>query len=104
LFAKTNAPQDAIRPELSTKKRPVNIAISRSADVRYWHKADIAAFAEDAMGYTRWYLEHMFAIAPAGAFVGQWLQSFREFPPRRKPGSFNLDRVMEAVTRGASDK
>ncbi|MFO1115490.1 MAG: arylsulfatase [Beijerinckiaceae bacterium] len=56
------------------------------------------AQAEDAMGYQRWYLDHMFAIAPAGAYVGQWLQSFREFPPRQKPGSFNLDRVMEAVT------
>jgi len=43
-------------------------------------------------------------IAPAVAYVGQWLQSFREFPPRQKPGSFNLDRVMEAVTRGAGDK
>ena len=29
--------------------------------------------------------------------VGDWLQSFREFPPRQKPGSFNLERVMEAV-------
>lgn len=53
------------------------------------------------MDYQRWYLEHMFAIAPAGAYVGQWLQSFREFPPRQKPGSFNLDRVMEAVTKPA---
>jgi arylsulfatase len=56
------------------------------------------AQAEHAMGYQRWYLEHMFAIAPAGAYVARWLQSFREFPPRQKPGSFNLDRVMEAVT------
>jgi arylsulfatase len=31
------------------------------------------------------------------AYVGQWLQSFREFPPRQKPGSFNLDRVMESI-------
>jgi len=54
----------------------------------------------EGMGYQRWYLEHMFAIAPAGAYVGQWLQSFREFPPRQKPGSFNLERVMEAVTSG----
>jgi hypothetical protein len=46
---------------------------------------------EDAMGYQRWYVEHMFAIAPASAYVGQWLQSFKEFPPRQKPGSFNLD-------------
>jgi len=54
---------------------------------------------EDAMGFQRWYMERMFMIAPAGAYVGQWLQSFREFPPRQKPGSFNLDRVMEAVSR-----
>ena len=54
---------------------------------------------ENAMGYQRWYMEHMWAIAPAGAYVAQWLQSFREFPPRQKPGSFNLDRVMEAVSQ-----
>ncbi|MCX7304858.1 MAG: arylsulfatase [Hyphomicrobiales bacterium] len=56
------------------------------------------ARSEDAMGYQRWYMERMFLIAPAGAYVGQWLQSFKEFPPRQKPGSFNLSRVMEAVT------
>jgi len=55
---------------------------------------------ENAIGYQRWYLERMFAIAPAGAYVGKWLQSFKEFPPRQKPGSFNLERVMEAVTSG----
>ena len=59
---------------------------------------------ENAMGYQRWYIEHMYAFAPAGAYVGNWLQSFRDFPPRQKPGSFNLDRVMEAVTKAAADK
>jgi len=53
---------------------------------------------ENAMDYQRWAIEHMWAFAPAGAYIGQWLQSFREFPPRQKPGSFNLDRVMEAVS------
>lgn len=52
------------------------------------------------MDYERWFLEHMFLIAPAGAYVGQWLQSFKEFPPRQKPGSFSLDRVMEKVMSG----
>jgi arylsulfatase len=56
---------------------------------------------EDAMGYQRWWIEHMYGIAPAAAYVGEWLQSFKEFPPRQKPGSFNLDRVMEAVTAGS---
>jgi len=56
---------------------------------------------ENAMGFQRWYMDRMFAIAPAGAYVGTWLQSFREFPPRQKPGSFNLERVMEMVTSGS---
>jgi len=56
---------------------------------------------EIGMDYDRWFAEHMFMIAPAAAIVGEWLQSFREFPPRQKPGSFNLDRVMEAVMSNA---
>jgi len=53
---------------------------------------------EIGMDYQRWWAEHAFMIAPAAGYVGQWLQSFRDFPPRQKPASFNLDRVMEAVT------
>lgn len=53
---------------------------------------------EIGMDYQRWFLEHMFVIAPAASYVGQWLQSFKEFPPRQKPGSFNLNKVMEALT------
>ena len=53
---------------------------------------------EIGMDYGQWFVEHMFLFAPAAGYVGQWLQSFKEFPPRQKPGSFNLDNVMEAVT------
>jgi arylsulfatase len=64
-------------------------------------RADPFELAPDiGMDYERWFVEHMFVIAPTAAYVGQWLQSFREFPPRQKPGSFNLERVMEAVTSG----
>jgi arylsulfatase len=58
--------------------------------------------SEIGMDYGRWWVEHMFIIAPAGAYVGQWLQSFRDFPPRQKPGSFSLDRVMESVTSNSN--
>jgi hypothetical protein len=56
---------------------------------------------EIGMDYDRWFAEHMFMIAPATAYAAKWLQSFREFPPRQKPGSFNLSHVMEAVTQGS---
>ncbi|MFA3920529.1 arylsulfatase [Ruegeria hyattellae] len=59
------------------------------------------AEAEDAMGYQRWWVEHMFVFAPAGAYVANWLASFQEFPPRQKPGSFNLDNVMEVMLAGS---
>ncbi len=52
---------------------------------------------ENAMGYQRWYMDRMFAIAPAGAYIGKWLQSFKEFPPRQKPGTFTLEGAMDAV-------
>jgi arylsulfatase len=54
----------------------------------------------EGMDYNHWYVDHLFVLAPAGFYVAQWLQSFREFPPRQKPGSFNLDRVMESITSG----
>ena len=59
---------------------------------------------ENAMGYTRWFMERMFAIAPAGAYVADWLQSFKDFPPRQKPGSFNLDNVMESLADASQGK
>jgi len=63
-------------------------------------RMDPFELAQDiGMDYNRWFIENMFLIAPAATFVGRWLQSFREFPPRQKPGSFNLDRVMEAVSK-----
>ena len=58
----------------------------------------------EAIGYPQFQFEHMFVFAPAAYYVGQWLQSFKEYPPRQKPGSFSLDRVMEAVMEGAGDK
>jgi arylsulfatase len=59
---------------------------------------------EHAMGYQRWFIEHMWAFAPATAYVADWLQSFREFPPRQKPGSFNLKNVMEQLEASTAAK
>ena len=52
----------------------------------------------EGMGYAQWCMEHLFVVGPAAAGAGLWLQSFKEFPPRQKPGSFNLNKVMENLT------
>ena len=55
--------------------------------------------SDESVSGLLWAVERMFVLAPAATYVGDWLQSFREFPPRQKPGSFSLDRVMESVTQ-----
>jgi arylsulfatase len=47
--------------------------------------------------YYDWLLDHAFTLVPAQAHVGQFLATFKEFPPRQKAASFNLDRVMEQL-------
>jgi arylsulfatase len=56
---------------------------------------------EEGIGYSQWRLERIYLLVPAQAYVGQWLQSFAKYPPRQKPGSFNLDQVMEDLSKGA---
>jgi arylsulfatase len=55
----------------------------------------------DGIGYKQWRLERIFLLGPAAAYVGQWIQSFKDFPPRSKPGTFNLSHVMEKLSKPA---
>jgi arylsulfatase len=48
--------------------------------------------------YYDWMLDRAFLLVPAQAYVGKFLQTFQDFPPRQKPASFSLDQVMEKLT------
>jgi arylsulfatase A-like enzyme len=54
---------------------------------------------QEAGDYDRWFIEHLFVPVPAQAIVAQHLQSFQEFPPRQKPGSFSVDEAMEMLMK-----
>jgi arylsulfatase len=56
----------------------------------------------EAMDYGHWRADRIYLMVPAQAFVGQWLSSFREFPPRQKPASFSLDQVIQKLTSGVA--
>jgi len=45
----------------------------------------------------------VFLLVPAQAFVGQWLSSFAQFPPRQKPPSFNLEQVIQKLTAASAN-
>ncbi len=52
---------------------------------------------ENANSYWDWFAEHILVIYPMQALAAEQLQSSAEFPPRQKPGSFNLDAVMRQM-------
>ncbi len=54
----------------------------------------------EAGDYNRWRVDHAFVLLPAVAFVSQHLETYKEFPPRQKPGSFNLDQVLQKLQEG----
>jgi arylsulfatase len=51
--------------------------------------------------YYDWMLDRVFLLIPTQAYVGQFLQTFREFPPRQKAPSFSIDQVLEKLQMGA---
>jgi arylsulfatase len=52
--------------------------------------------------YDDWFLDRPYLLLPAAAYVGQFLQTFKEYPPRQKPGSFNLGDAMEQLQSGGA--
>jgi arylsulfatase A-like enzyme len=51
---------------------------------------------EEGLFYQKWMIDRAFMLVPAQMAIGQWLQSFKEFPPRAKSASFSIERVVDS--------
>jgi arylsulfatase len=54
--------------------------------------------------YYQWTLEHGYLVIAASTVVGEFLKTFKDFPPRQKAASFTIDQAMgkmESVGTGA---
>ena len=54
--------------------------------------------------YYDWLLDHAFLLVPAQDYVGQFLMTFKDYPPRQKAASFNLDEVMQKIRESGGSK
>jgi hypothetical protein len=54
--------------------------------------------ADESMFYQKWGADRMFTLVPAKAIVGEFMKSFKEFPPRQKPSSFGIEKAMEQAS------
>jgi arylsulfatase len=53
--------------------------------------------SETSNTYFDWLLDRAYLLVPAQTYVGNFLMTFREYPPRQKAASFSLDQVMEKL-------
>jgi arylsulfatase len=54
----------------------------------------------EASDYDHWLIDRIYLLVPAQAYVGQFLMTFKDFPPRQKAASFSLDQVMQKLQEG----
>lgn len=47
--------------------------------------------------YYDWLLDHAFMLIPAQTYVGKYLATFKDYPPRQKAATFSIDQVMEKL-------
>jgi len=53
--------------------------------------------------YYDWVLDHAFLLVPAQQYVGQFLATFKEYPPRQKAASFSIKQVLDKMNGGGQD-
>ena len=44
--------------------------------------------------YYDWLIDRAYLLVPAQTYVGRFLETFQEFPPRMKPASFGIDQIL----------
>jgi arylsulfatase A-like enzyme len=52
--------------------------------------------------YYDWYLDHMFFVIPATAYVQQFIATFKEFPPRQEPPKAGIQERLDRLLKAAS--
>jgi arylsulfatase len=58
----------------------------------------------DSYEYDKWAAERMYVFVPAQAVVAKFLATFKEYPPRQKPGSFSVGDALQSLQTGSQGK
>lgn len=69
------------------------------APLFYDLRSDSSERGREGTGYDDWYYRRAFVALPAQAIVGKFLGTFKEFPPRQKPGSFTVGDAIEMINK-----
>jgi arylsulfatase len=55
----------------------------------------------EAIGYDKWFIEHMFVMVPAMSYAQKFLMTFKDYPPRQEAATWTLDKVLKQMSEGS---
>jgi arylsulfatase A-like enzyme len=59
-------------------------------------------YQDQSMMYARWWGDKLWTLIPSAAIVGQFLETFKEFPPSQKSGTFGVEKALQMIEAGGS--
>jgi arylsulfatase A-like enzyme len=59
-------------------------------------------YQDESMMYARWWGDKLWTMVPGVTIVGEFLGTFKEYPPSQRGGSLSIERALEMVQQGAS--
>jgi arylsulfatase A-like enzyme len=59
-------------------------------------------YQNESMSYGKWWGEQTWTLMPAVAIVGQFLQTFKEYPPSQANGSVSVEKALQMLQAGSS--
>jgi arylsulfatase len=54
--------------------------------------------------YFDWMIDHAYLVIPAQAGIAKFIGTFKDYPPRQKAASFNVDEVLKMMQEGQGSK
>jgi arylsulfatase A-like enzyme len=79
------------------KEDTTNVPVVTNLRMDPWER-----YPDQSDMYTRWWGDQLWTLVPSVAIVGQFLETFKEYPPSQVSGSNGVTRFLEAITRGVS--
>jgi arylsulfatase A-like enzyme len=81
------------------KEETTNVPLVTNLRADPWER-----YQDQSLMYGRWWGEKLWTMIPAVAIVGQFLETFKEYPPSQTSGSLSVEnalRMLETGSRGS---
>jgi arylsulfatase len=92
---------DVWREPLSPTRMPLLVDLHADPFERAMQRGDARSASYE---YDKWGTERMFAFVPAQGIVAKFMASFKDYPPRQKPGSFSVGDALSRLQTATQGK